>query len=176
MRITELFRRHSADIFAYAASRVGRDDAADVVGDVFLVAWRSRDRVKDGDERAWLFGVARRLMLAGHRQSAASTALERRLAAQSWGEASVDPLADDVVLQDQVHRTLNKLSGADRELLITATWFDLSPAEAAKVLGVSRPTYAVRLHRARNRFRTAFELLTHEPSASSAPGHNALIA
>ena len=170
-RVTELFRRHADDIFAYAAWRVGHDDAADVVGDVFLVAWRSLDRVRHGEERAWLFGVARRILLASRRQSAASTNVGQRLAANCWVDAAVDSLADDVVLRDQVRETLDALSEADRELLITATWFDLSPADAAKVLGVSRPTYAVRLHRARNRFRAAFELLAHGRSAS-APGRD----
>ena len=156
-RLTGLFRRHADDLFGYAAWRVGRDDAADVVGEVFLVAWRSLDRVRVGEERAWLFGVARRVLLASRRRGAVSTALGERLAAEPSDHALAAPADDGSVLRDQVRRTLNGLSEADRELLITATWFDLSPAEAAAVLGVSRPTYAVRLHRARQRFRSAYD-------------------
>ena len=64
------------------------------------------------------------------------------------------------VLRDQVRRALDALTERDREVLVTASWFDLSPAEAARVLGVSRPAYLVRLHRARNRFRAAYLLIT----------------
>ena len=71
-------------------------------------------------------------------------------------EDGSDGLADDVALRDQVRGALRALGERDREVLVTAAWFDLTAAEAARVLGVSRPTYAVRLHRARNRFRAAF--------------------
>lgn len=158
-RFTELFRRHADDIYAYASWRVGRQDAPDVVGEVFLVAWRCLDRIRAGEERGWLFGVARMVVLARRRQSAASTALDERMVTLTVAGAGPDRLADDVALRDQVRRALNGLGERDREVLVTATWFDLSPADAARVLGVSRPTYAVRLHRARNRFRTAYELI-----------------
>ncbi|MEH0938100.1 RNA polymerase sigma factor [Micromonospora psammae] len=156
-RITELFRRHADDIHAYASWRVGRQDAADVVGEVFLVAWRSLDRVRVGEERGWLFGVARNVVLASRRQGATAAALEERMAMSAVAEDGSDRLAGDVALRDQVRRALNALGERDREVLVTATWFDLSSAEAARVLGISRPAYAVRLHRARTRFRTAFE-------------------
>ncbi|WP_433347376.1 RNA polymerase sigma factor [Micromonospora sp. CA-111912] len=170
--MTELFRRHADDIHAYATWRVGRQDAADVVGEVFLVAWRSLEKARAGEERAWLFGVARRLVLARHRQNAAATALDERMAASSVPEAGPDRLADDVALRDQVRRALDALVMRDREVLVTAAWFDLTPAEAARVLGVSRPTYAVRLHRARSRFRTAYEqVVKNEYQASSAVGN-----
>jgi RNA polymerase sigma-70 factor, ECF subfamily len=161
-RVSELFRRHADDIHAYATWRVGHQDAADVVSEVFLVAWRSAGRIRVGEERGWLFGVARKVVLARRRTSAASTALTERMAVLAPAEpgADADRLADDIALRDQVRRGLDELGERDREVLVTATWFDLSPAEAARALGVSRPTYAVRLHRARNRFRVAYERLS----------------
>jgi RNA polymerase sigma-70 factor (ECF subfamily) len=168
-RVTELFRRHADDIHAYATWRVGRQDAADVVGEVFLVTWRALDKVRAGEERAWLFGVARRLVLARRRQDAAATALDERMAASGVAEAGSDRLADDVALRDQVRQALDALGMRDREVLVTAAWFDLTAAEAARVLGISRPTYAVRLHRARSRFRAAYErVVKNEYEASSA--------
>ncbi|MBQ0905443.1 sigma-70 family RNA polymerase sigma factor [Micromonospora sp. U21] len=162
--MTELFRRHADDIHAYATWRVGRQDAADVVGEVFLVAWRSLERVRAGEERGWLFGVARNVVLARRRQGAAAAALDERVVTSTVAEDGPDRLADDVALRDQVRRALDALGARDREVLVTAAWFDLTPAEAARVLGVSRPTYAVRLHRARNRFRAAYERVTKDES------------
>ena len=168
-RVTELFRRHADDIHAYATWRVGHQDAPDVVGEVFLVAWRSLDRMRAGEERGWLFGVARNVVLARHRQSAAFTALEERIGTLPAEEFRPDRLADDVALRDQVRRALDALGERDREVLVTAIWFDLSPAQAARVLGVSRPAYAVRLHRARNRFRTAYQLIAQAEDRAAAP-------
>ncbi|TDB69586.1 sigma-70 family RNA polymerase sigma factor [Micromonospora sp. KC721] len=167
-RMTDLFRAHADDIHAYARWRVGDGEAGDVVGEVFLAAWRSLDSLRPGEERPWLFGTARRIVLARRRQSLARSALTSRLTA-TRDSAVVDGMAEQVVLTDRVRRVLDSLSEADRELLITASWFDLSPAEAAKALGVSRPTYAVRLHRARSRFRAAFHRLPADRRADTRP-------
>jgi RNA polymerase sigma factor (sigma-70 family) len=168
-RMTELFHRHADDIRAYARWRVGDDEAGDVVGEVFLAAWRSLGSVRPDGERAWLFGVARRVVLARRRQHVARTALTGRLSAVHDGAAADGP-AERVALTDRVRRVLDELSEADRELLVTAAWFDLSPAEAAKVLGISRPAYAVRLHRARGRFRAAFDRTSPDHRAEPGPG------
>ncbi|MGW0430950.1 RNA polymerase sigma factor [Micromonospora sp. NPDC003197] len=73
-----------------------------------------------------------------------------------------------MALRDEVHRALDTLSERDREVLVTAAWFDLTPAQAAQVLGISRLAYAVRLHRARHRFRTAYERSTKDGSEAPA--------
>lgn len=60
------FRRVYADDFdsllAYALRRVAHaEDAADVVAETFLVAWRRRQDIPiAGATRLWLYGVARR--------------------------------------------------------------------------------------------------------------------
>lgn len=175
-RLTELFRRHADDIHAYATWRVGRQDAADAVGEVFLVAWRSLDRIRAGEERSWLFGVARNVVLARRRRGAAASALDERMVVAAVPEAGPDQLADDVALRDQVRRALDALGERDREVLVTAAWFDLTPAEAARVLGISRPAYAVRLHRARNRFRAAYEQVSGDESEASSTIRNPVTA
>ncbi|MBY8871571.1 sigma-70 family RNA polymerase sigma factor [Micromonospora sp. PLK6-60] len=162
-RLSQLFRRHADDLYAYASWRVGRHEAADVVSEVFLVACRSLDRVRAGQERGWLFGVARNTVLARRRRGAAAAAFEDQLDSGER-EAGVDRLAEDVATRDQVRRALGRLRDADRELLVTTVWFDLSPTEAARALGITRAAYAVRLHRARRRFREAYQCA--EPAES----------
>ena len=46
---------------------------------------------------------------------------------------------------------------ADREALLLRYWYDLSSGESAKVLGCTAATFAVRLHRARRRFKKLYE-------------------
>lgn len=57
-RFDELWNEHAASIYAYAARRVGRETAEEVVADVFAVAWR---RIGDLPERElpWLYGLGR---------------------------------------------------------------------------------------------------------------------
>src|SRR4029453_6989545 len=68
-RVEALFRAPPHARLGYARRRVDRpEDAADVVADTMLVAWRRLDEVPSGREtRPWLFGVARRVLANGRR-------------------------------------------------------------------------------------------------------------
>ena len=56
-----------------------------------------------------------------------------------------------------VRGALRSLGQRDREVLLLAEWEGLSAAEIAKVVGCRAVTARGRLHRARQRFRLAFE-------------------
>ena len=60
-RFTALFEATRIPVLAYAIRRVADPaDAADVVAEAYLVAWRRLDDVPEGAEASpWLFGVAR---------------------------------------------------------------------------------------------------------------------
>lgn len=49
-----LYRAHADAIHRYAAQRVGYEEAADVVSDTFVVAWRKRQQIPRDAEQAWL--------------------------------------------------------------------------------------------------------------------------
>ncbi|MER5623843.1 sigma factor [Streptosporangium sp. NPDC002544] len=62
-RFEAIYDAHYPAIHQYAARRTGcPDDAADVISETFLTAWRRIGDVSEG-ERAllWLYGVARRV-------------------------------------------------------------------------------------------------------------------
>ena len=63
-RFTALFEATRLPLLAYAVRRVADPaDAADVVAETYLVAWRRLDDVPAGAcARPWLFGVARRVL------------------------------------------------------------------------------------------------------------------
>jgi RNA polymerase sigma-70 factor (ECF subfamily) len=69
----ERFRRVYAvnfePLLAYAMRRVGQpEDAADVVAETFLVAWRRIGELPpEAEARLWLYGVARRVLANHHR-------------------------------------------------------------------------------------------------------------
>ena len=56
-------------------------------------------------------------------------------------------------------QALERLSDADREVLLLAAWDGLSTAEVATALRCSRTAAKVRLHRARRRLRVELERL-----------------
>jgi len=167
-RFDALFEGHRFDVASYCSWRTAsRFDAEDAVAEVFLVAWRRIESVPSGDAaRAWLYATARRVIANQRRSRRRRDALEDRLmhervldasptaAARSRSSATAaTTTAEDAT----VHAALTRLSDRDREVLLLVEWEGLRPAELATVLGCREVTARGRLHRARRRFRDAFE-------------------
>ncbi|GIM90648.1 RNA polymerase sigma factor [Paractinoplanes toevensis] len=144
------------DILGYALRRTGNpEDAADVVAEVFMVAWRRRADVPAGPAaRPWLYGVAR-LVLANQRRGDLRRGLLATALRDAVRSAPPDPATVALARHDAqtVRAGLRALPEIDRELLTLTAWDGLSPAEAAAALGLNAVTARVRLHRARNRLR-----------------------
>jgi RNA polymerase sigma factor (sigma-70 family) len=125
---------------------------------VFLTAWRRLDELPDGDAaRVWLYATARRVMANQRRSSRRGVALRERLQlhAPSVAHDASPPDCEEAL----VHEALRRLGRRDREVLLLSEWERLAPAEIAAVLGCVTVTARGRLHRARRRFRAAFEEL-----------------
>lgn len=159
-----LYRDQGRAILAYALRRVeDPEDAADVVAETFLVAWRRLDEVPLGDGgRLWLYAVARRVIANLHRAERRRTRLGQRLAESMRIELATHPTPAGEVAE--VLRAMDGLGDDDRELLLLVSWEELSPGEAAGVLGISSLAARSRLHRARRRLRTLLD------RRESAPG------
>jgi RNA polymerase sigma-70 factor (ECF subfamily) len=155
-RFDALFASYNSDIVAYCTWRAASaSDAQDAVAEVFLTAWRRLDELPEGDAaRVWLYATARRVIANQRRASRRRLALQERLAQQPTADASGDRE------HALVHDALRRLGPRDREILLLAEWEGLSPAEIAGVMGCLTVTARGRLHRARRRFRDAFEELT----------------
>lgn len=156
-RFERLFAAHSRAILAYALRRTRRaEDAADVLGEVMLIAWRRLDEVPTGDgTRPWLFAVARRVLANQSRADTRRLRLTERLK-QDLREELVDGGAADVRSEaGEVHAALTQLSASDRELVLLIAWEGLSPSQAARALGIGPAAARTRLHRARRRLKRA---------------------
>lgn len=152
-RFNLLYREHGPAVLAYALRRAGDSEAAaDVVAETFIVAWRRLDEVPVDDARLWLYGVARRVIANLHRAERRRSRLARRLAESLRVEPVTRPAAGGEAAG--VLRAMGGLSEEDRELILLVSWDELSPSQAAKVLGISSLAARSRLHRARRRLRT----------------------
>ena len=128
-------------------------DLDDLVAETFTVVWRRCEAMPRDAELPWIIGVARNVLHNAQRS-------RRRRSAY---EGAVLPRADassteDVVVADaRVRHGLESLRGDDREVLLLHVWDGLSVADVAQVLGVTPDAAAVRLSRARHRFRAFYE-------------------
>jgi RNA polymerase sigma factor (sigma-70 family) len=154
-RLAGLYAEHGRDVLAYALRRAsGPEDAADVVAETFLVAWRRLSDVPSGDDaRLWLYGVARRVLANQRRGDRRRERLGERLRVELLGMAASQPAPGGE--QPSVLIALGQLDEDDRELLLLVGWEELGPAQAARVVGGSVVAVRSRLHRARRRLRAA---------------------
>jgi RNA polymerase sigma factor (sigma-70 family) len=157
VQFSRLYREQGRAILAYSLRRVeDREDAADVVSETFLIAWRRLAEVPAGAEaRLWLYAVARRTIANLHRSERRRTRLGGRLAESLRTELATQPAPSGEAAA--VLRAMAGLSDEDRELLLLVAWEGLSPGEAAKVLAISSLAVRSRLHRARRRLRALIE-------------------
>jgi RNA polymerase sigma factor (sigma-70 family) len=153
-RFHALYRAHARPLLVYALRRAARpEDAADVVADTMLVAWRRIAEVPDGDEaRLWLYGVARRVLSNSRRGLDRRDRLGERLRREVRRLADPD-VAIGVSVSLDVRAALARLPADDRELLQLTAWEGLGSPEVAAVLGLSRVAVRSRLRRARVRLR-----------------------
>ncbi|MFU8872801.1 RNA polymerase sigma factor [Micromonospora sp. SL4-19] len=155
-RFTELMNDHGRAVLGYLTRRTDPvPDAADLMAEVFVVVWRRLADVPDEPHqaRAWLLGTARGI-LANHRRSALRRS---QLADRLRQHLQTQP---DTVLDDTsslVRSALDRLSDDDRELLTLIAWEDVSPSQAAIILGLSAAATRKRLERARIRLRAILD-------------------
>jgi RNA polymerase sigma factor (sigma-70 family) len=150
-RLERLYAAHARAVLAYALRRVAEpEDAADVVAETFVVALRRPGQVPpEPDTRAWLYGVARRVLANQRRGRLRRHGLGQRLRHELAAVARAPDPADDVVPRTDAERLLAALPERDREVLELAAWEGLEPREIAEVLGISAASARQRLSRAR---------------------------
>lgn len=168
-QLTTLYANHGRDVLAFALRRApSAEDAADVVAETFLIAWRRLSEVPPEPEaRLWLYGVARRMLANQRRGESRRTRLAERLRTEVRAASPAGPRDEQ---SEAVLAALATLSPEDRELLLLIGWEELSPAQAARVLDISAIAARGRLHRARRRLREAIDgrsvtVSMHRPEA-----------
>ncbi|MBB6567417.1 sigma-70 family RNA polymerase sigma factor [Kribbella sandramycini] len=158
-RFEDLFTCHHDDVLRYFVRRLDiRADAADLVAETFLIAWRRLDEVPAGQILPWLYGVARRV-LSNHRRGETR---RHGLADRLRDDLRTTPVAAEPAAVETQHAAdvFRQLSDPDRELLALVAWEGLDTTQLAATLGCSRNAAMVRLHRARRRLD---HLLTQTP-------------
>ena len=139
---------NSRDLLAYLGRRVDSlDDAADLLGETMLIAWRRVGKLPADDARArmWLFVIARNTLLndsRGRRQQlAVASALKRELL------VAVEPDTD--VLALDARRAIATFPDELSELMRLVHWDGSPLTDAAKLMGIPEATARGRYARAR---------------------------
>jgi RNA polymerase sigma-70 factor, ECF subfamily len=155
-RFEALYRSSRDDVYAYVATLLcDRAAAEDVTALAFERAFRRRrtfDR-RRGEERAWLFGIARNAALDELRRRKRVATL---MTDPEDALAAVDEDGADVALRrTAVREALAKLPAREREVIALKFQAGLHNAELARVLGISESAAGTLIHRTMQKLRKA---------------------
>lgn len=163
-----LVGRMSGALHAYLARRAPAV-ADDLLADLWLQAFSSRKSFDPdrGTARTWLFGVARNILAAHWRRVDREQRLPSVEERNSDPWHAVDQRLDAAAVGPLLRQTMADLPHVERELLLLVAWEQLSPTEAAAVVGIPPGTARSRLHRARSRLQAVMTVPHPRPPRMS---------
>jgi RNA polymerase sigma-70 factor (ECF subfamily) len=129
------------------------DEAADLLAETYLVAWRKLDTIPDEQAaQLWLYGVARNLLRRSARRRRVAYALIDRLAGELQAAQPIS--TGDPPGHEELRLALAELSEQDREILTLNAWEGLAPREIAHVMNTNANIVRIRLYRARSHMKS----------------------
>lgn len=160
-RLDSLIRANASDLLAYLERRIDpRADAADILSEALIVAWRKAGQLPADDvaARMWLFTVARNSLLnarrSARRRREATSRLRHEL--EIALPTPVPDLADSLALRAAVAALPAEL----RELTELVHWEGFTIAEAAAIISVPASTARSRYAEAKRRLHSALAVDT----------------
>jgi RNA polymerase sigma-70 factor, ECF subfamily len=162
----KLYEQYAGQVLSYCLRRSSDGTAEDALSETFAIAWRRRDAIPS-EPLPWLYGVARRVLANQRRAAGRQGRVTRRLAQDAPAADFTETAAREL---KPILAALSRLRDNDRELLMLVAWEGLTPADAAKVLGVTALACRLRLLRARRRLEQLMSDSPEQPAQSVRPG------
>ncbi|WP_157009030.1 RNA polymerase sigma factor [Agromyces laixinhei] len=146
-------------IFTLAARSLGnRSDAEDVTQQVFIAAWRSRERFDPtrASLQSWLIGISRHCIADAHEARARTRRIEAKLA----DEAAIDGgvFDEDLAEQAMVTEALDHLDPLPRHVMQLAFYERMTHSQIADRLDLPLGTVKSHIRRSLTRIRERWEV------------------
>lgn len=154
----ELFQRHEKQIFAVAYRRLSdRDEADELVQDVFIQAWRKLGQLSQAEAFAgWLRQITVRMAInRGTRRAKLAFIDQEILEATAQTQQDVESALVREETRKRLHEQLAQLKELDRATLVAYYIDQQSMIQMAEHFGAPVGTIKRRLHTARQRLAEA---------------------
>ncbi|MFF2369183.1 RNA polymerase sigma factor [Agromyces sp. NPDC058110] len=157
--LREAYARWSPLVFTLAIRSLGnRADAEDVAQQVFISAWRSRERFDPGRAtlQAWIVGIAKHRIADAHEARARAGRLEAELAGVAEVEGGV--FDEDLAERAMVSEALERLAPIPRRVMHLAFYERMTHSQIADRLELPVGTVKSHIRRSLNRIRQRWEV------------------
>jgi len=154
----ELFQRHEKQVFAVAYRRLSdRDEADELVQDVFIQAWRKLGQLSQAEAFAgWLRQITVRMAInRGTRRAKLAFIDQEILEATAQTQQDVESALVREETRKRLHEQLAQLKELDRATLVAYYIDQQSMIQMAEHFGAPVGTIKRRLHTARQRLAEA---------------------
>lgn len=158
----QIYEAHRAAIYAYLFGRIHhREGAQDLLQETFTRAWLHVEKLaemEEGQQRFWLFSIAKNLSIDYHRRTQRwQTATERLANSSSSMSSGVAELREQLLVLDEA---IEKLPETLRVVLSLHVLGGMNSKEIGRLLDVPAGTIRYQLSQARKRL--AAEVKHHE--------------
>ena len=119
--------------------------AEDLTSEVFIRAWKHREKLKDNESKAWLYRVAKNLVTDYFRRK--HETIDDEMDTRPSGY-NVHEAAETAETNDKLHKALSTLSFEHRTIVILRFFEQLSAKEVAIIIEKSEGNVRLLQHRA----------------------------
>lgn len=155
--VGELYDRYQESVFRYIWSRVSNLQLAeDLTGDVFtrMVVNLPKYRSTGAPFLAWLYSIARNLVIDSYRKTSPRNQLPIEKAADlSTDEDGPAQIVENQIFIEQIRTALQELTPYNQDVLILRFMVGLPLQEVASILGKTIGSVKITQHRALNKLR-----------------------
>lgn len=144
-----IYEQVRGPLLRFAASLVGPEQADDLVSEVVVATLQRRSLVSLDNPQSYLMQAVLNRARSAHQRSSR----ERERRSRLVSGAPTHESGYDLVVGDDVLRTVAELPMQQRAAIYLVYWEDLEPAEAAELMGVRPGTLRRYLHLARKKLR-----------------------
>ncbi len=162
----QLYERYAPQVYAFLLGYLrDPDGAADVTQETFVRLWQALPRYREqGQFRAWLFRIARRLAIDAARSRRRRRHFPLQEIRPPLRDKAKDPgeILEQKQAVEEVMAALEHLKAEYREVLVLRFLLDMNVAETAAVMGRSPGAVRVLQHRALHALRRVLSRLSEQ--------------
>lgn len=143
----------SAIVWNILRGAMSKEDAEEVVSDVFLAAWEKASDIRSDSLKAWLGAVARNKARSRLRQMGRELPLEEDIL-EIPDTDTPDARLERSEERKQVRRAVNGMPEPDREIFLRHYYYIQTVADISREMGLNESTVKTKLRRGRLRLKT----------------------